>query len=232
MSGEGVGTDYQPAKAKKKWGQKPNNWIRSATLLFVILYTAITYCLLRFNQQTTIGDQRAWLAPLGIEFEVGQADPDAVGKPVAFVIHYENTGKSPALDFGDNETFSYIDAKAFTPVVQPKPGGLVEQITSPVEMTALGKSNPACGKVHPIDGGLAIFPTVMPPALHRSRPLQTHPRSIIAGDATLIIYGCFAYRSFSEIRITAFCYYAERTPDREFKYWPLKPCPNGGNYAE
>jgi len=50
-------------ECKKKWHQKPNNWIKAATLFFVGGYTILTFCLVLTSRDTEHRQLRAYVGP-------------------------------------------------------------------------------------------------------------------------------------------------------------------------
>jgi hypothetical protein len=66
---EAVVAETEPKPRKKRWHEKPNNWIRLVTLLFVGGYTVLTYCSLQTSRESFTAVQRAFVGISEVKVE-------------------------------------------------------------------------------------------------------------------------------------------------------------------
>jgi hypothetical protein len=107
-------THTPPAQQKKGYWQRPNNYIRIATLIFVGLYTVFSYCLITITRSNNVAAQRAYVFLRDISIQRGN------GSGFDVIPLWENTGNTQTKNMtgylsrhfgpGDLQTdFTYID---------------------------------------------------------------------------------------------------------------------------
>ena len=175
----------KPPEKHRDWHDRIGTIGIPLTFVAAVIAAIFTGSQWQTAEKTRIGDQRAWLAATGVQFENYQSEP-VEGGPINFVVSVQNVGHSPALDIGDNEVLAYFDRQNF--IRRPRGGDLVQAPEFPEEMVPMGMRNPACDKVHMINGGITVFPILNPIDLHRSRPLGTSRETITSWKEVLIIY--------------------------------------------
>jgi hypothetical protein len=163
------------------------------------------------SRESLIAAGRAWVGPRLARI----TSPIEIGKPIELVIDYANTGREPALDF----VFS-IDG-FLSSAAEEKRGTSFARIS-----VALNN----CSGASEAGPGQVVFPSTGFSSynLNVTVPNQTIDQNIIDGDKTLIIQGCFLYKSFKVVRHSYFCYfYRGKTTKAE----SLNIC-TAGHYAD
>jgi len=134
------------------------------------------------------GDQRAWVVPRGVFFQ----DAPALGQTFRIGVRYENVGQQPALDFDFYGRGEMVPSFAFDD------GSVADLI----------KRDAICRRVRLRPGAEVVYPhSGEGYASHLTLLTTVVDQAFIDGTKSLIIEGCFVYRTFDSIRHSAFCYY-------------------------
>ncbi len=142
------------------------------------------------SRESLIASGRAWVGPRLAKM----TSPIEVGKPIELSIEYANSGREPALDFVYSvDGFSSSNAE--------------EKRGTSFARLSIALNN--CRATDSVPGGQVVFPSTGFSAynLTLTIPNQTIDQETIDGDKTLIVQGCFLYRSFKVIRHSYFCYF-------------------------
>lgn len=142
------------------------------------------------SDKAVIQAQRAWLGTTSAKLE-GTLE---AGKPIEVAIAYTNTGREPAINFVYSvEPFVSSDD-------EERRGTSFARIS-----VALGNCRSAAAS----SGGQVVFPSTGFNAYTLTvKPAdQTLDQEVIDGKKTLIVQGCFLYRSFDVVRHSYFCYF-------------------------
>ncbi len=166
------------------------------------------------NAKTTrdsyIASQRAWVGPTTARI----TGDFALDKPLKTEISFLNTGREPAINFIDT-----ADIFESTPT----------EDANGISMAKINAFFKGCREANAAQGGTVVFPSsggISPSGqtLTITKPASFLNQSMIAGDSTIIIDGCFVYRSIDVIRHSYFCYfYRGNVTDRN----SLSICENG-----
>jgi hypothetical protein len=159
------------------------------------------------NRDALVASSRAWVGPTIAKIEPA---PE-IGKPLKISIQYANTGKEPALNF-------VYTADVFTASAADEANGVS---TAKVEAYFKG-----CRAATNLRSGQAVFPTVSYSANNLSLTSVDGfvDQAILDGETTVIIDGCFAYKSFDVIRHSYFCFFFN---SKKGKPDALNYCDNG-----
>jgi hypothetical protein len=142
------------------------------------------------SRESLIAAGRAWVGPRLAKI----TSPIEVGKPIELAIEYANSGREPALDF----VYS-LDGFASSNA-EEKRGTSFARVSIALNNCSAAESLPAGQVVFPSTGFSAYN-------LNATIPNQTIDQEIIDGEKTLILQGCFLYRSFKVVRHSYFCYF-------------------------
>ena len=115
-----------------------------------------------------------------------------VGEPVKIIVHFHNTGKSPALNFRI--------------VMESGPDGPPTQDQSKITFP----KNDTCGKVKPDIGGPSVLPNERntSPTTSHYELTNTALKGLLDGSLGLFVLGCFAYDDqFQRTHHIGFCEY-------------------------
>jgi hypothetical protein len=141
------------------------------------------------SKQSLIVGGRAWVGPRTTKI----TSPIEIGKPIELAIEYANTGREPALDF------VYTVDAFFSSEAEEKRGTSFARIS-----IALNE----CRSRESLSGGQVVFPSTGFSAYNLTvTPSQPVNQEMIDGERTLIVQGCFLYKSFNVIRHSYFCYF-------------------------
>lgn len=159
------------------------------------------------SEQALVLAQRAWVGPT-IAKIVGTAE---IGKPLKITIQYANSGREPALNF-------IYAADVFSATASDETNGV---ITAKVNAAFKG-----CKDATSLRPGQVVFPAVANSA--NTLSITTNDKFVdeatINGEKTIVIDGCFVYKSFDVIRHSYFCFfYNNKTPPTD----GLNYCENG-----
>ncbi len=140
-----------------------------------------------------IASQRAWVGPTNAKID-GEI---AVSKPLSIVIDYLNTGREPALNF-------MVTANAFVSSTDEESRG--------VTMARVNADFKGCRDAQVNSGGTVVFPstggiTPSGQSLTISKPDTFIDQDIIDGNNTIVVDGCFLYKSIGITRHSYFCYF-------------------------
>jgi len=141
------------------------------------------------SRESLIVSGRAWVGPSQAKI----TSPIEAGKPIEIFFEYSNTGREPALDF------SYSVDGFISSNEEERRGTSSARV-----FVALNN----CKAVRELAPGQVAFPNTgfsnynltakIPPILDQA---------VIDGEKTLIVQGCFSYRSFKIVRHSYFCFY-------------------------
>jgi len=161
-------------------------------------------------QQAFIASQRAWLGPNDAKF--GEAP--VAGQKLDVLITVHNTGREPARN---------VDR-------------IMAQFTATPEEEGQGIHNwnslifiDTCRKLPEREAGQVIYPSTGFGGVTLTYPLPEKmiDEDVVTGKKALFIHGCFVYRTFDEVRHSAFCFFYKKG---ETTIEHLGFCPRG-NYA-
>jgi hypothetical protein len=142
------------------------------------------------SKESLIVGGRAWVGPRSAKI----TSPIEIGKPIEVAIDYANTGREPALDF------SYTVDAFLSSEAEEKRGTSFARVS-----LALNE----CRSREDLSSGQVVFPSTGFSAynLTVSPPQQLVTPGMIDGEKTLIVQGCFLYKSFNVVRHSYFCYF-------------------------
>ncbi len=142
------------------------------------------------SKESLIVGGRAWVGPHTAKI----TSPIEIGKPIELAIEYANTGREPALDF------SYTVDTFLSSEAEEKRGTSLARVS-----LALNE----CRSREDVSGGQVVFPSTGFSSYNLTITPQQQPvtQEMIDGEKTLIIQGCFLYKSFNVIRHSYFCYF-------------------------
>lgn len=163
------------------------------------------------NSETSlIQSLRAWVAPTIAKID-GAIE---VGKPVAIIISYANSGRGPALNFVDT-----VDLFSGTPAEE----------ANGITLAKISAYYKGCSEAKNLKGGQVVFSsTVNSYTLTVTSKDGFVDQQVLNADKIIYLDGCFLYKSFDIIRHTYFCYFYKAKftkPDN------LNICENG-QYAD
>ena len=140
-----------------------------------------------------VASQRAWVGPHNAKI-----DGDiAIGKPLKVVVEYQNTGREPALNFiYTGDVFDSTD----------------EDETAGITFQKISASFRGCREAELTGGGTVVFPasggfSSTGQALNITKPEFFVDQDMVDGKKTIVINGCFLYKSVGETRHSFFCYF-------------------------
>lgn len=143
--------------------------------------------------------ERGWIAPLYAKLDA----PLEEGKPIRFIVAFQNTGKQPVFDVAfqsDNST-----------IIAPPADKWADLIVSP---------NNTCDHVVSKRGELAIYPSttaggITGHAFDSATGLTqiNATKSLIDGVDYYVVQGCAGYTTFDEPHRTAFCFVLQTVPN-------------------
>jgi hypothetical protein len=150
------------------------------------------------SRESLIAAGRAWVGPRAAKI----TSAIEIGKPIELSIEYANTGREPALDFAySTDYFISSDAE--------------EQRGTTFAKTTLAMQN--CRAKDDLKQGQVVFPSTGFSAYNLSLTIdKAMDQETIDGQKTLLVQGCFLYRTFNVVRHSYFCYFyrAQKTkPD-------------------
>jgi hypothetical protein len=141
------------------------------------------------SERALIASQRAWVGPLNASISSGEPKP---GAPVEFTIQYQNSGHDPATDF------SYF----------------LNPFLATQADIASGRDNPmiknfmdACKITKKWDSGSVVYPTATGYVAAAKTGPDFVDAEVVSGTKTIIVEGCFLYRTFKQPRHSYFCYF-------------------------
>lgn len=141
------------------------------------------------SRESLIVSGRAWVGPRQAKI----SSPIEAGKPIEFLFEYANTGREPALDL------SYSIDGFISSNDEEKRGTSAARVF-------LALNN--CRAAREIGPGQIAFPSSGFSTYSLTAKIPTAlEQAVIDGDKTLIVQGCFLYRSFKIVRHTYFCFF-------------------------
>lgn len=144
----------------------------------------------KVSRENMIAAERAWVGPRNAKID-GNIE---VGKPFEIVVEYANSGREPALDF------------IYTLDAFPEPA---EDETNGVALAKLRAYLKGCQTIQTLSSGQVVFPSTGFSSYNLTTPISAEiaDQPLVNGDTTLIVQGCFLYKSFNIIRHSYFCYF-------------------------
>jgi len=144
----------------------------------------------KVSRENMIAAERAWIGPRNAKIE-GTIE---VGKPFEIIVEYANSGREPELDF-----IYTLDAFQET----------AEDETNGVALAKIRAYLKGCQAIQSLSGGQVVFPSTGFSSYNLSTAINAEivDQALVNGDATLIVQGCFLYKSFNIIRHSYFCYF-------------------------
>lgn len=141
------------------------------------------------SRESLIVSGRAWVGPRQAKI----TSPIEAGKPIEIFFEYGNTGREPALDF------SYSIDGFISSNDEEKRGTSFARVWLAMN---------ACRAMGEIAPGQVAFPTTgfSNYSLTAKIPVILD-QTVIDGEKTLIVQGCFLYRSFKTVRHSYFCFF-------------------------
>jgi hypothetical protein len=153
--------------------------------------------------------QRAWVGPTIARID-GAIE---VGKPLKVVISYANSGREPATNFVHVQN-------VFTASSEDSSNGILNA-------KVLGDFK-GCQDAQTLRPGQVVFPTTTNSSnnLTISTAANLVDQAVADGEKSVIVDGCFLYKSFEVIRHSYFCFFftAKQTDPNGLSY-----CENGTN---
>ncbi len=151
--------------------------------------------------------QRAWVGPTIARIE----DSPEIGKPLKIAIQYANSGREPALNF-------VYAGDVFVATAADEANGI---LSAKVEAYFKG-----CKTATTLRSGQVVFPTVANTANNLGLTTKDEfvDQAIIDGEKTIVVDGCFIYKSFDIVRHSYFCFYFN---NNKTKRDGLNYCENG-----
>jgi hypothetical protein len=159
------------------------------------------------SERALVLAQRAWVGPTIAAIE----GPPEIGKPLKVAIQYANSGREPALNF------VYAD-DVFAATAADEANGVIS-----AKVDAYFKG---CKAATTLRAGQVVFPTVGNTTnnLGITTNEEFVDQAIIDGEKTIIVDGCFVYRSFDIVRHSYFCFFFN---NKNTKRDSLNYCANG-----
>jgi hypothetical protein len=156
----------------------------------------------KIASDTLVAANRAWISPIGMGFD-GVVE---IGKEVEIYVLYGNTGKEPARDI------NVIAHDYFT-----KPPGSTEGWDN-----IIVQKNVMCTQIYPST----------PNTFRHSFRIEKDWINADVQNIVLAWYvqGCFIYRTFNQIKESAFCFFLYPRQGRPMNQWIWRVC-SGGNHA-
>jgi hypothetical protein len=141
------------------------------------------------SRESLVVSGRAWVGPRQARI----SSPIEAGKPIEVFFEYANTGREPALDL------SYSIDGFISSNDEEKRGTSAARVF-------LALSN--CETVQELAAGQVAFPTSGFSSYNLTAKIPAVlDQAVIDGEKTLIVQGCFLYRSFKIVRHTYFCFF-------------------------
>jgi hypothetical protein len=145
-----------------------------------------------------VAAQRAWVGP----FDAHLDGKLAVGGDIDVMVNYVNTGREPAL------SFNYTTDQFVATVKE----GVSDEGTKRV-----GDNLQKCLATDPVAATAAtqvVYPTLSGSGFGQLRA-TIHgldvDGDVLSGTKTILVPGCFTYRTFGQIRHSAFCFFFQAT---------------------
>jgi len=160
------------------------------------------------SERALVQAQRAWIGPRSASITAELA----IGKPVEIIFTYENSGHEPGVGF-------HPYAEAVRMIVA---GDQVADQTVQQDLSA-------CRDSADWEGGSVVFPSsggIGGRAYNYSikTPSDFVTDAMLKGDEVIVFQGCFVYRTFTQSKHTAFCFYYKQGTS---KISSLNICDNG-----
>jgi len=158
------------------------------------------------SNDALIQAQRAWIGPINASF----AADIQIGKPIEITVNYGNSGHEPGIKF-----ISDIDQVGIfrTPRLDAD-----KAVTDATEV---------CKNRMDWQGGSVVYPgsgLTGGYAFNRKTPDDFVTQHMLNGDETIVVYGCFNYRTFDKPKHSFFCFFFRNGAT---KISNLNICPNG-----
>ena len=150
--------------------------------------------------------QRAWVGPQNILFS---SEPE-IGKPLEAVVQYQNSGRTPALNFFYRVNFSSVSNYDEL------------RTTDPPELKSFMTD---CGNSKDWTGGSVVYPSSFANYSMTARaPDSFVDKAVATGEKVVVVQGCFLYHTMDIPRHSYFCFYYKHG---DSKIQNLNICPSG-----
>jgi hypothetical protein len=147
------------------------------------------------SEKALIASQRAWVGPQNATLS---AEPSA-GMPLDITVQYQNSGRDPALGFvSAARTFTATESEIIA-------GTAAEEMQSYMKACKTGLAEEHGRVVYPTTSGLGSGYTFT-----QKVPGSLIDDAVVSGAKTLIVEGCFLYRTFGVPRHSYFCYFYQK----------------------
>jgi hypothetical protein len=142
-------------------------------------------------QDNMVASQRAWVGPRNAKSATG---PE-LEKPLDIVIEYQNTGREPALE-------TVVDSDVFVATSEEDNSGLVSKKVDDFISRCKIKWMPTQkGVVFPSGNTGSAY------ELTKTLDAEDIDQDVLDGAKSIIIDGCFVYKSAGGIHRSSFCYF-------------------------
>lgn len=158
------------------------------------------------SDKSLIEAQRAWVGPSNV---MSAADPVA-GQPYDVTIEYQNTGREPATE-------NIFDLLSFATDLNSEATEKINDFTK----DCINRWRPG--------GGSVVYPTTGSGAYNLTKTVDASiiDDDVVQGKKTVVIGGCFVYKTFDAYHRSSFCSYFTKGKTKP-AHWNI--CQNG-NYA-
>jgi hypothetical protein len=142
-------------------------------------------------QENMVASQRAWVGPRNAKSATG---PE-LEKNLDIVVEYQNTGREPALE-------TIVDSELFVATKEEDDSGAVTNRVNDFTAKCRIKWDPTKkGVVFPSGNTSSAY------ELTRTLDADEIDQEVLDGSKTIILDGCFVYKSAGGIRRSSFCYF-------------------------
>ena len=219
-------TEQHRADEREFWGQQLRmgrtlNRVTACAAAVGLLGLVILYCTLKSGEDATIIANRGWIAPLRLSIVSGVDDPEGP----SVMVHYQNSGKSPALDVKIGMAPVAVDVKG--------PARPTREYPKTPLWDALGKTfRETCNQNKPVSGMGAVFPSATTESNAPSNMTTAWDKEkLLNGTQIIVVAACFTYRTMEIVGHSGFCNYVFHIAGRPPQSWEIRACPVA-NYAE
>lgn len=199
-------------------------WLAVFTGLLFIVTVGSTIALLRTDwtlHETLIAANRAWISPVRAELVKGVEDPE--GPTV--MIHYQNVGRSPALDVRVGMGPIAVDVERPVSTTREYPQTPLWEGLASVFKDTCSKNmpSPGMGAVYPSATTESNVPSRMTTAWNKDRLLN--------GTQIIVVAACFTYRTMEQVHHSGSCSFFFHENGKPTQIWETRSCPIG-NFAD
>ncbi len=207
-----------------RWWKNPAD--RFSFFLVIATSVGVFVAALQWNElhatdktlnDTLMANTRAWVAPQGAMFD-GEI---TVGSNLRLKVLLQNVGKEPALNL--------VHFRAPAPIIFPIEYDAKQMPYIDFHNVPWPKNITCNFPIEKIRDGRTVYPGVEYSELYyifNSGPKFLPQRFADKLDG-LIIYGCFYYESFGQVRKSPYCYYTLPSRELPMKSARFEPCMSG-----